>query len=104
MPSQCGDDNRRVFAGDLYERSETRMAFHQGRDVTVSGAAQEIALPVTRNGGVLHFSGPFPDGDGLGDLTARVFKDTGVLRPAYAALGSQVLQQLLFQNAARLNK
>ena len=35
MPSQCGDDNRRVFAGDLYERSETRVAFHQGRDVTV---------------------------------------------------------------------
>ena len=27
MPSQCGDDRRRVFAGDLYERGETRMAF-----------------------------------------------------------------------------
>jgi len=59
---------------------------------------------VTRNGAVLHLSGPFPDGDGLGDLTARVFKDTRVLRPAYAALGSQVLQQLLFQHSARLSE
>jgi basic amino acid/polyamine antiporter, APA family len=28
---------------------------------------------VTRNGAILHFSRPFPDGDGLGNLTARVF-------------------------------
>jgi len=59
---------------------------------------------VTRNGTVLHFSGSFPDGDGLGNLTARVFKDTRVLRSAYAALGPQVLQQLLFQHSACLNE
>jgi len=35
-------------------------------------AAQEIALPITRYGAVRNFSGPFPDGDGFGDLTARV--------------------------------
>src|SRR5271169_3386057 len=104
MPSQRGDDRRRVFAGDFYQRGETRMAFHQGRDVTVPCSAQEIALPMTRNGAVLHFSGPFPDGDGLWDLTARVFEDTRVLRPAYATLGPQVLQQLLFQHSARLNE
>jgi hypothetical protein len=52
---------------------------------------------VTGNGAVLHFSGPFADGDGLRDLTAPVFKDMRVLRPAYAAFGSQVVQQLLFQ-------
>src|ERR1700674_648247 len=59
---------------------------------------------MTRNGAVLHFSGPFPDGDGLGDLTARVSEDMRVLRPAYAAPGSQVLPQLLFQHSARLNE
>lgn len=59
---------------------------------------------MTRNSTVFHFSGSFPDGDGLGDLPARVFKDTRVLRPAYAALGSQVLQQLLFQQSARLDE
>jgi hypothetical protein len=56
---------------------------------------------MTRNGAVLHFSGPFPDGDDLWDLTS---KDTGVLRPAYAALGPQVLQQLFFQHTPRLNE
>ena len=58
---------------------------------------------MTRNGTVPHFRGPFTDGDGLGDWTARVFKDARVLRPAYAALGSQVLQQLLLQRSTRLS-
>jgi hypothetical protein len=30
---------------------------------------------VTRNGAILHFSRPFPDGDGLGNLTAPVLQD-----------------------------
>ena len=59
---------------------------------------------MTRNGAVLNFSGPFPDGDSLGDLTARVSKDTGVLRPAYAALGSQVPDQLFLQHSAGLDE
>src|SRR5271167_63385 len=37
-------------------------------------------------------------------LTARVFKDTSVLRAAYAALGSQVPQQLFFQHSAGLDE
>jgi hypothetical protein len=44
------------------------------------------------------------DRDGLRDLTAPVFKDTRVLRPAYAALGSHVLQQLLLQRSTGLNE
>ena len=59
---------------------------------------------MTWNGTILHFRGPFADRDGLRDLTAPVFKDSRVLRPAYAALGSQVLQQLLFQRSTGLNE
>ena len=59
---------------------------------------------MTRNGAVLRFSGPFADRDGLRDLTPPIFKDTRVLRPAYAALGSQVLQQFLFQRSTGLNE
>ncbi len=59
---------------------------------------------MTRNGTVLHFRGPLADREGLRDLTAPVFKDTRVLRAAYAALGSQVLQQLLLQRSAGLNE
>src|SRR6266481_424819 len=53
---------------------------------------------------VLNFSGPFPDGDGIYDLPARVFIDTSVLRAAYAALGSQVPQKLFFQHSSRLDE
>src|SRR5882724_7658852 len=59
---------------------------------------------MTRYGAVLSFSGPFPDGDGIYDLTARVSKDTSVLRAANAALGSQVPKQLLLQHSSRLNE
>jgi hypothetical protein len=41
---------------------------------------------MTGNGAVLDFCRPLPDGDGIYDLTARVFKDTRVLRAADAAL------------------
>jgi hypothetical protein len=59
---------------------------------------------MTGDGAVLNFSGPFPHGDGIYDLTARVFKDTRVLRAAYAALGSQVPHQLFLQHCAGLDE
>jgi hypothetical protein len=39
MPSQCGDHSRCVFAGDLHERGETRMAFPQSRDVVLKSSS-----------------------------------------------------------------
>src|SRR6202047_3327481 len=59
---------------------------------------------MTRYGAVLNFRGPFSDGDGICDLTARVSKDTSVLRAAYATLGSQVPKQLFLQHSSRLNE
>ncbi len=55
-------------------------------------------------GAVLNFCGLSPDGDAIHDWTARVSKDTRVLRAAYAAFGSQVPQQLFFQHSSRLNE
>ena len=72
------------------------MTFHQRGDVTVLGAAQQIALPMTGNGAVLDFCGPFPDGDGIDDLTTAVSAITGVPRAADTPLGPQVLNQLFF--------
>src|SRR3989442_13720974 len=67
-------------------------------------AAQQIALPMAGNGTVLNFRGPFPDGDGINDLTAGLSADTRVPRAAYTPLGPQVPNQLLFQRSARLNE
>src|SRR6266481_823257 len=59
---------------------------------------------MTRYGAVLDFCGALSDGDGICNLTARVFKDASVLRAAYAALGPQMPQQLFLQHSARLNE
>ena len=52
--------------------------------MTIFCAANEIAFPMTGNGAVLDFCGPFPDGNSIYDLTARVFKDSRVPRAADA--------------------
>ena len=72
MPAQRGDDRRCVFAGHFDQRGKTRMTFHQGGDVTVLGAAEQIALPMTGNSAVFNLRRSFPDGDGIDDLTARL--------------------------------
>jgi hypothetical protein len=48
--------------------------------VTVFCATNEIAFPMSGDGAILDLCGPFPDGDGIYDLPARVFIDTRVLR------------------------
>jgi len=68
VPAQRGHDRRHIFAGHFHQRGKTRMTFHQGGDVSVVRAAQQIALPLTGNGAVLDFRGPFSDGDGIHDL------------------------------------
>src|ERR1700688_4551564 len=104
MPGQSSNDSSRVFAGHFHQCDKTRMAFDQGGDVTVVGTAQQIALPMTGNGSVFDLRRPFPDGDGIDDLTHAVSTITRVPRAAYTPLGPKVLNQLFFQHSARLNE
>ena len=80
------------------------MTFHQGCNVTVVGAADQIALPMTGDSAVFHFCRSLPDGDGIDDLTAVIPAITGVPRAAYTPLGSQVPDQFFFQRSAGLNE
>ena len=64
-----GDDRRCIFAGHFDQHGKTRMSFHQGRDVTVAGTAEQISLPMTGDGAIFNFCRPFPDGDSIDDLT-----------------------------------
>jgi hypothetical protein len=66
--------------GTFYERGETRVTLYQSDDVTVARTAEQIALPMTRNGVVFDFRRPFPCGDGIDDLTAGMPTDTRVPR------------------------
>jgi len=104
VPAQRGHYNSRVFAGHFDERGKARMTFHQGCNVTVLAPAQQITLPMTGDGAVFDFRGPFPNGDGIDDLTTAVSANTRVLRVAYGPLGSKVPNQLFFQHSSRLNE
>src|SRR5579863_806193 len=55
--------------GTLMSMIETRVSFHQGCDVSVFTACEQIAFPVTRNSAVFNLRRSFPDGDGIDDLT-----------------------------------
>jgi len=78
------------------------MTFHQGRDVTIPGAAKEIALPMTGNGAVFDFRGPLPDGNGVDDLATAVPAITRMPQAADPPLRAQVFHQLLFEHAGGL--
>src|SRR5882757_8660948 len=67
--AQGGDDRRCIFAGHFDQHGKTRMSFHQGSDVTVFAAAKQVALPMTWNSAVFNLRRPFPNRDGIDDLT-----------------------------------
>ena len=56
------------------------------------------------SGAVLDLRRPFPDGDGIDDLTTGMSAITEVPRAADPPLGAQVLNQLFFQHSAGLNE
>jgi hypothetical protein len=70
------------------------MSFHQGCDVAVAGAAEQISLPMTGYGTIFNLCRPFPDRDGIDDLTAGLSTSLRVHRATDRSLGSQVLHQL----------
>ena len=94
------DESMRVSHETIYRS----LFIHQGGDVTVLGAADEVALPMTGNGAVLDFCGPFSNGDRIDDLTTAVSAIAGVPRAAYTPLGPKMLNQLFFQHSSRLER
>ncbi len=54
------------------------MSFHQGCDMTVPYAAEQISLPMPRNGAIFNLCGPFADGDGIDDLTSGLSASSSV--------------------------
>ena len=80
------------------------MSLDKRRDIAVPGPADQIALPVARNGAIFNRCGSFADGDGILDLAEPVPFQAGVLGAADGAFGSEVLKQFFFQHASRLNE
>ena len=81
------------------------MSFHQGCDVTVAGAGEQITFPMTGNRAVFNLCRPLANGDGINDLPLGLPAAPGVHGAADQPLGSQVLNQLFFNTPrAWMNK
>ncbi len=99
MLAQGGHHGRRVLAGNLQQHAETRTTLDQRGHVAVARPAQQVALPIAGNSTIFHFRRSFPDGNGINDSSLGVPAHAGVPRAADPPLGSQVLNQLLFQRS-----
>ena len=79
------------------------MALDQRGDVAVLRTADQVTLPVSRNGAILGRGGSFTDRDRILDLPQAIAFEAGVSGAADRAFGAQVFQQFLLQSAARLD-
>src|SRR5215470_3071345 len=93
-----------VFVRDLDQHHVARMALNECCDITVLRSANQVALPVARDRTILNRCRSFSDGYGILDLAEPIPFQAGVPGAADRAFRSQVLKQLLFQHAARLNE
>ena len=88
--SQRSDDALGVLAVYLDQQHETRVPLDQRGDVGVAPAGDQIPLPVTGNGPILCFDGPFPNGDGVGDAASALSLAACMLATAHGPHAAQV--------------
>ena len=97
------DDRLGVLAVDLHQHHVARLPLHQGRDLAVLAAAQQVPFPVARHRPILSRRRTLADRYGVADATVVVGFLRVVARTTHRPRMSQVRQQLLFQGAAGLD-
>src|SRR6059058_1697789 len=80
------------------------MPLDQRCNVAVLSSGQQIAFPVARDRSVFRFRWPFADRDGIDDLPPCMSMLAEMARATHAPLRPQVVHQLFFQYATRLNE
>ena len=80
------------------------MALDKCCDIAVPRSADQVTFPVARDRTIFNRCRSFCDGYGILDLAAPVSFQAGVPGAANGAFRSQVLKQLFFQHAPRLNE
>ena len=88
----------------LVSIDKTRISFDHGCDVTVAGAGEQIAFPMTRNCAIFHFCRSFPDGDSIDDLSVGLSASPSVHGATDQPLGPQMLRQLFLQHSSSLDE
>ncbi|MCY1293470.1 hypothetical protein D9M68_697070 [compost metagenome] len=96
------DHSLRVFAGDLQQHDEPRLALDQGDDLAVSAAEQQIAFPVARYRAIFDGCRPLTYRNGIADSSALVSLRGVEPRVTHDPAAPQVFKQLLLQRTAGL--
>lgn len=104
LPDERSHDAAGVLVGNSGQKHISGAALHQRCDVAVPRTPDQIALPMAGNGAILNIGGTPADRDRIPDLPEPVMLEAGVPGSADRALGAQMGQQFLLQNAARLDE
>ena len=103
MARQSGQNVLGLVVGDFDQGGLARVTLYQRDDLAALRTAQQIPLPVTRNGSVFGLGGTLSHRDRLGDLAAQILAGT-LARIAEASPSTQMLDELFFQHPASLNE
>src|SRR4030095_1589874 len=86
-----------VLAHYAHEHEVARLALHQGGDLAVVAAEEQVSLPVARHGPVFGLGWTLADRYRLGDPAMVGALLRVMARAAHPASAPQVLQQLFLQ-------
>ena len=103
-PRERTDDADGVFPRQPDEEDEAGSPLDQGRDVRVSGARQQVALPVPRPGPVRRLRRTLADGHRINDAPARLSGRRGLPRLAPPPPAAEMGEQFFFQHATTLHE
>lgn len=101
---ECRDDAFGILIRDLDQHHVVRMALDKCCNIAVPRSADQITLPVAWDRTIFNRCRSFSDRCGILDLAKPVPFQAGLPGATDRAFPSQVLRQLFYQHAARLNE
>src|SRR5439155_20631737 len=103
MARESGHNVLGLVVGNLDQGGIARVTLYQRDDLAALCTAQQIPLPVTRNGPVFNFGGTLSNRNRLGNLAAQLLAGAPA-RIAEAAPATQMLDELFFKHSASLDE
>src|SRR5674476_693119 len=104
MLNQRVDDGLGIFTGSFNQHHIARLAFDEGRNLTVTTAAQQVPFPVTGYRPVCHRGRTLADRYRIGNSAVVVCLLRMMARAALNSCAPQMLHQLLLQRPKSLNE
>ncbi len=93
-----------VLARDFQEHRKPGVPLDKRRDVGIATSGNEVTFPMTRDGSVFDLRRAIGNGDPIDNLPTPQSPDIAVSRLAKHALSPEMLLELFFQHAPRLDE